>query len=114
MKRAPGYSRISKTCGLCIEEKLAICEYPNKDILLSSRSEMVSKCRHQNKYILGNVGPDGWEFVIYLLANGNIFIFRQNQTWNVSDDGASQKLRVGQSCIFFESPEFICNRPAHN
>ena len=57
LKRAPGYSRISKTCGLCTEEKLAICDFPNRNILLNSRSEMVSKCRHQNKFILCNQIP---------------------------------------------------------
>ena len=59
LRRAPGYNSVSRTCGLCIAEKLAICEYEERDKLLNERSELVSKCRHQNKYILSNVKPNG-------------------------------------------------------
>lgn len=59
MKRAPGYNSISKTCGLCTTEKLMICEFEDRDKLLNERSELVSKCRHQNKFILSNIGPNG-------------------------------------------------------
>ena len=59
MKRAPGYNRVNKTCGLCLTEKLLICEYVDRNRLINSRSELVSKCRHQNKYILKNIKPNG-------------------------------------------------------
>ena len=54
LKRASGYSRSSKKCGLCLSEKLLICEYPNKEQLLNDRSELVSKCRHLNKHLLSD------------------------------------------------------------
>ena len=52
IKRARGYSKSSKTCGLCLSEKLLICEFPNKENLINDRSELVSKCRHFNKHLL--------------------------------------------------------------
>ena len=59
LKRASGYNKISKTCGLCLMEKLLICEYPDKNKLINDRSELVSKCRHQYKHILKNSKPNG-------------------------------------------------------
>ena len=55
LKRAPGYQKNSKTCGLCLMEKLLICEFPDKANLLNSKSELVSKCRHQNKHLLSGI-----------------------------------------------------------
>ena len=54
LKRATGYNKSSKKCGLCLMEKLLICEYPNKESLLNDRSELVSKCRHFNKHLLSD------------------------------------------------------------
>ena len=51
---APAYSNISKRCPLCLNEKLAIITYPNQQDLLTTRSELISKCRHQNKFLLKN------------------------------------------------------------
>ena len=59
LKRAPGYNRKTKACGLCLTEKLMICNYRDRNRLINSRSELVSKCRHQNRYILGNISPNG-------------------------------------------------------
>ena len=47
----PPYNPISKKCNLCLNEKLEIATY-NGDNLLNKRSEVVSKCRHINKYKL--------------------------------------------------------------
>ena len=49
----PGYNLISKRCILCLSEKMHILEYKGEN-LLNSRDELVSKCRHQNKYLLSN------------------------------------------------------------
>ena len=57
VKRATGYRKTSKTCGLCLTEKLLICEFEDKANLINSRSELVSKCRHQNKHLLKNCNP---------------------------------------------------------
>ena len=54
LKRARGYSKSSKTCGLCVSERLLICEFKDKEKLINDRSELVSKCRHFNKHLLRN------------------------------------------------------------
>ena len=52
--QAASYSNISKRCLLCLHEKLAIVLYPNPGELINKRSEMISKCRHLNKFLLMN------------------------------------------------------------
>ena len=48
------YSNITKRCSLCLHKKLAIIIYPYPDELLNKRSELVTKCRHENKFQLKN------------------------------------------------------------
>ena len=50
---ASAYSNTVKKCNLCLAEKLQILK-SNKQELLNKRSELISKCRHQNKYCLSN------------------------------------------------------------
>ena len=57
LRRTSGYNKVSKSCNLCISEKYEICKFRNKNILLNKRSELVSKCRHENKHLLANL-PD--------------------------------------------------------
>ena len=45
------YNPTSKLCNLCITEKLEILDDPDKN-LLNKRSEIISQCRHKNKYKL--------------------------------------------------------------
>ena len=54
VRRATPYSNISKKCLLCLYEKLVIITYPRQHKLLSKRSELFYKCRHENKYLLKN------------------------------------------------------------
>ena len=54
VKSVPGYSNITKKCLLCLYEKLEIINYPNQEELLNKRSELTSKYRHVNKYLLSN------------------------------------------------------------
>jgi hypothetical protein len=54
LKSVPPYSNISKKCHLCLNEKLAIISYSKPEELLNKRSEFISKCRHENKYLLKN------------------------------------------------------------
>ena len=54
LKIVPGYSNISKRCLLCLHEKLYIATYHDQEELLSKRSELISKCRHENKFLLAN------------------------------------------------------------
>ena len=55
-RRAAAYSNKSKRCNLCLAEKLAIAEC-DKHGSLNKRSELVSKCRHENKFYLSNFIP---------------------------------------------------------
>ena len=52
VRQTHGYNRVSKTCDLCLSEKLEILNYKDRDKLLNARSEVVSKCRHFNQYLL--------------------------------------------------------------
>ena len=47
------YDLSTKRCMLCLNEKLAIALHKG-DNLLNKRSEIVSKCRHKNKFSLAS------------------------------------------------------------
>lgn len=51
MKRAQGYKSGANRCNLCLEEKLCIMKAEGKD-LLNKRTEIFSKCRHRNKFLI--------------------------------------------------------------
>ena len=51
--RARPYNNSSKRCDLCLAEKLYIIKHSNNN-LLNKRSELISKCRHENKFYLKN------------------------------------------------------------
>ena len=51
VKQYAAYNPVTKRCSLCLNEKLAILENVNNN-LLNKRSEIISKCRHKNKYKL--------------------------------------------------------------
>ena len=53
VKRAYAYRNGSKRCNLCLEEKLCILK-SNETQTLNKRSEIISKCRHENKFYLKN------------------------------------------------------------
>ena len=53
INRARSYNNISKRCDLCLTEKLMIIT-ANPDRILNKRSELISKCRHENKFYLRN------------------------------------------------------------
>ena len=52
LRTAKAYFNITKRCSLCLHEKLAIITYPYPDELLNRRSELVTKWRHENKFLL--------------------------------------------------------------
>ena len=54
LKTVPGYSNISKQCLLCLHENLYIATYHHQEKLLNKRSELISKCCHENKFLLAN------------------------------------------------------------
>ena len=55
-ERAAAYTNKSKKCYLCRAEKLAILS-TDKSKTLNKRWELVSKCRHENKFYLKNFAP---------------------------------------------------------
>ena len=50
-KRSSPYRLGSKRCDLCLTEKVAIIR-ANPKGLLNKRTELISKCRHRNKFLL--------------------------------------------------------------
>ena len=54
VKSVPSYSNISEKGLLCLHEKLEIVNFEDQDHLLHRRSELISQCRHANKYLLRN------------------------------------------------------------
>ena len=48
------YNPSTKKCQLCLNEKLHILEY-NEQNLLDKRSEIISKCKHKDKFLLKNI-----------------------------------------------------------
>ena len=53
LKKSQAYRNGSKRCNLCLTEKLMIISAdPSK--LLNKRSELISKCRHENKFYVKN------------------------------------------------------------
>ena len=53
-KKSFGYSVVSKSCTLCLLEKLVICNFKEKERLLSKQLDLVLKSRHENKCVLMN------------------------------------------------------------
>ena len=56
LKRAAAYTIRARRCNLCLEEKLSILK-ADKRTLLNERSELVSKCQHQNKFNMSKFSP---------------------------------------------------------
>ena len=50
--KAPTCYSLHTTCHLCMQEKMAIAEFEDKDSLLNRRSEIGMKCKHKAKYLL--------------------------------------------------------------
>ena len=48
------YNPLLKKCNLCLNGKLAIIDDPDKN-LLNKRPEVISQCRHRNKFKLVNL-----------------------------------------------------------
>ena len=53
VRQLPAYSPERKKCQLCLGEKLEIIER-NQENLLNKRSEIISTCRHRNKFKISN------------------------------------------------------------
>ena len=65
LKHSNSNSNVSKRCQLCLWEYFIItADKPN---ILNSRNELISKCRHANKYLLKNIVT--WSVLIDALHN---------------------------------------------
>ena len=51
IKKCPPYNYNSRKCYLCLNEKLEIALYEGEN-LLNKKTELISKCHHQNKFML--------------------------------------------------------------
>ena len=52
--KANAYSNATKKCNLCLNEKYFIMK-ADKKTLINKRSEMISKCRHKNKFSINKL-----------------------------------------------------------
>ena len=52
-ERAKPYNTVTKRCGLCLAEKHRII-MSNKAETINKRADLVTKCRHANKFCLAN------------------------------------------------------------
>ena len=57
IKRANPYHGHPSCCNLCLSEKLCILS-ADKSTLLNKRSELITKCRHENKFYAANQKQD--------------------------------------------------------
>ena len=51
IRKSLSYDYNSKKCYLCLNEKLEIALYEGEN-LLNKKMKLISKCRHQNKFML--------------------------------------------------------------
>ena len=58
VRKTSGYNQVTKSCNLCTAEKFEICKFRDKNSLLNKRNELISKCRHENKYLIANLPDD--------------------------------------------------------
>ena len=61
LKRAKLYSGKPSRCNLCLAEKLCILT-ADRSVLLNKRSELITKCRHENKFYAANQKPDRYDY----------------------------------------------------
>ena len=60
------YNPVTKSCNLCLLEKLLLCNFSDESRLINKRLDLVSKCRHNNKNKIRRM--------IMLLRNSNQFL----------------------------------------
>ena len=68
---APSYTNITQRCSLCLNENLAMLMSPNQSELLNKRSELLSKCQHENKFLLKTFNSNDWRKYLYFLMSSS-------------------------------------------
>ena len=79
LRTAKTYSNITKRCSLCLHKKLAITTYPYPDEFLNRWPELVTKCRHENKFLLKNFNR--LKFLIKNFNSNNLRKFFYSETF---------------------------------
>ena len=54
LKIVSGYTIISRQCLLCLNETVCTATYYSQEELLNKQPEVISKCCHENKFLLAN------------------------------------------------------------
>ena len=73
----PTYSNIQKTCLLCLCEKLEIVTYQNQKEPLNNKSEVLSKCRYANKFLLKNYSCNDFSKLVFLSSRKKLIVYIQ-------------------------------------
>ena len=108
--------KTAKAYSSCLHEKLAIITYPYPDELLNRRSELVTKCRHENKFLLKNFNSNDWSFEPYdNLRKYNInnipngFILLAFSAWVIRQEQNKDIFKLIWRCLCFAFVEsFRC------
>ena len=108
LRTAQTYSNITKRCSLCLHEKLAIITYPYLNELLNRPSELVTKSRQENKFLLQNFNNNDWSFEPYdNLRKYNInnipngFILLAFSAWVIQQEQNKDIFKLIWKCLFF-------------
>ena len=69
VKLAPTYSRESKFCGLCLQEKVCILFSSSTDHvgILNKRSKILYKCKHRDRHLFQN-----WWFLLVVTRKDHL------------------------------------------
>ena len=83
---------IGKSCSLSLHEKLAIITYPYPDERLNRRSELVTKCRHQNNNWSFEPYDNLRKYKIKVIPNG--FILLEFSAWVIRQEQNKDIFRI--------------------
>ena len=98
---------IGKSCSLSLHEKLAIITYPYPDERLNRRSELVTKCRHQNNNWSFEPYDNLRKYKIKVIPNG--FILLEFSAWVIRQEQNKDIFRIIWRCLCFAFVEsFRC------
>ena len=96
IKRAKPYPGKPSRCNLCLAERLCILT-ADKSVLLNKRSELITKCRHENKFYAANQKPDRYDYPPFKEDKSS----NSNVPNAQSDDRLVRETRVTVILIFY-------------
>ena len=110
LRTAKAYSNITKRWSLSLYEKLAIITYLYLEEVLSRRSELVTKCKYENKLPLKNFNSNDWSFKPYDNFRGrkynindipNGFILLAFSAWVIRQEQNKDIFKLIWRCLCF-------------